>query len=104
MRGEEYTKSASASRARAFVLAQGVTEPYMRHALAILSCSIPVMTMYRTDDGVVLTTTWPPEVQAALEELSRLAKDAVDAALYGAVYGGDVKLTGGYDLYARFDS
>lgn len=104
MRGEEYTKSHSASRARAFVLAREVAEPFMRQAVAIMSCSIPVLIAQRSSEGWVITATWPPEVQATLDELSGLARRSVESVLYGAAYGDQSRSATVYDSLDQFDS
>lgn len=104
MRGDEYTKSHSASRARAFALARAVAEPFMRQAVAVVSCCVPLMLARRSSEGWLITTTWPPEVQATLDVLSRLARGSVEISLYGAAYGDQSRSAMAHEARAQFDS
>lgn len=54
-----------------------IAEPYIAQGVAILSVCLPIMEVSHQDGHVLIKTSYPPEVQAALDRIEALCKDAV---------------------------
>lgn len=54
-----------------------IAEPYIAQGVAILSACMPTMEVSNLDGHVLIKTSYPPEVQAALDRIEALCKDAV---------------------------
>lgn len=80
-----------------------IAEPYMAQMLTILSMTLPTMTMARHEGHVSIETSYPPEVQAAIDRIQVTCSEAIrrylerEGFVYGSVYGGDIQSHGGYD-------
>ncbi|PMX29254.1 MULTISPECIES: hypothetical protein [unclassified Pseudomonas] len=82
-----------------------IAEPYMGRMLTILSLTMPTMTMTRHEGHVSIETSYPPEVQGALDRIQVMCSEAVrrylerEGFVYGSMYGGDLKSHGAYDIH-----
>lgn len=56
---------------------QQVIQPYMRRKLEVMEVTIPVMTITRTEDGVTMTTSYPPGVQELFDRCDSMCRLAV---------------------------
>lgn len=54
-----------------------IAEPYMQQMLSIMSLTVPTMTMIRHEGSVSIETSYPPEVQAALDRIQFTCKKAI---------------------------
>lgn len=82
-----------------------IAEPYMGRMFAILSMTAPTITMTRHEGHVSIKTSYPPEVQGALDRIQAMCKEAIrqylerEGFVYGSVYGGDVQSQAGHDIH-----
>lgn len=56
---------------------QQVIQPYMRRKLDVMQVTMPVMTITRTEDGVTMTTSYPPDVQECFDRCDSMCRLAV---------------------------
>lgn len=54
-----------------------ITEPYMGQMLTILRLTAPTMTMTRHEGHVSIVTSYPPEIQGALDRIQAMCKEAI---------------------------
>ena len=82
-----------------------IAEPYIGQMLTILSLTVPTMTVTRHEGHVSIETSYPPEVQGALDRIQALCKEEIrqylerEGFVYGSVYGVEVQLPPGHDSY-----
>lgn len=61
--------------------AQRVAEPFMAWYAELMRLSATTVVMVRHGDTVTMTTSWPPEVQEAMDRCTSLCKQAVSQYL-----------------------
>lgn len=54
-----------------------IAEPYMAQMLTILSLTVPTMTVTRHEGHVSIETSYPPEVQGALDRIQAMCGEAI---------------------------
>ncbi|MBC3233992.1 hypothetical protein [Pseudomonas lurida] len=54
-----------------------IVEPYMQQMIGITSCIVPTMTVTRHEGHVSIATSYPPEVQGALDRIQAMCREAV---------------------------
>jgi len=54
-----------------------IAEPYMAQMLTILSLTVPTMTVTRHEGHVSIETSYPPEVQGALDRIQAMCSEAI---------------------------
>lgn len=78
-----------------------IAEPYMRKMSYFLSLTAPTMTMTLHEGHISIETSYPPEIQGALDRIQAMCKEEIrrylerEGFVYGSVYGGDVQSHGG---------
>lgn len=54
-----------------------VIQPYMQRKLYVMQVTLPDMTITRTEDGVTMITSYPPDVQAHFDLCDSMCRRAV---------------------------
>lgn len=81
MKAIEATPKTVAQQVAAHIGVLRVAEPFIAWQAELMCSCIPIMTIERGGTGITMTTSYPPNVQEAIDRIATMCKQAVSLYL-----------------------